>query len=106
MPDLSTFPENPTKQQVFDFVLEHLREQGEAAYEGGTCKYRTEDGKSCAVGCLISDDTYDSSMEGFKASSIILNGDYKLPIWMVLGRCFLEHRPRFLLQLQFCLCRL
>lgn len=35
-----------------------------AAYEGSGCKYRTEDGRCCAVGCLIPPALYDPSLEG------------------------------------------
>lgn len=35
-----------------------------AINEHGSCKYRTEDGRACAVGLLIPDEKYDPSFEG------------------------------------------
>jgi hypothetical protein len=52
------------KQDVFDTVLNHIRKQGPAVTAHGTCAYRTEEGKSCAIGCLIPDDLYTEAMEG------------------------------------------
>lgn len=50
-------------QQIFDKVATHLFTQGEPAKNGGTCKYRDSQGRSCAVGCLIPPDKYDPSFE-------------------------------------------
>jgi len=51
------------KQDVFDTVLNHLRRQGPATSTTGRCAYRTDTGKSCAVGVLIPDDMYDPVIE-------------------------------------------
>ena len=40
-------------QGVFDFVLDHLIEQGEACLRRSMCAYRNDAGQACAVGCLI-----------------------------------------------------
>ena len=57
-----------TEQQVFDFVVAHLRKQGEQSNNSGGCAYRgyNEDGDTlmCAAGCLISDDQYTEEMDG------------------------------------------
>lgn len=59
-----------TNQQTFDAVARHLLTQKAPALrttEGGEviCAYRGDDGKKCAVGCLIPDDMYDAElMEG------------------------------------------
>lgn len=55
-----------TAQEIFDTIVSHLRKQGErATVKGGdTCRYRSYDGKKCAVGCLIPDDTYSKDYEG------------------------------------------
>jgi hypothetical protein len=58
-----------TAQEVFDQVAKHLLTQGcksESLDDSGlqTCKYRGENGTSCAAGCLIADDEYDPEMEG------------------------------------------
>lgn len=72
-----------TAQEIFDKVVTHLRTQGEQASilksDGGySCRYRTEDGLKCAVGCLIPDDDYSPSMEGTYASSVISRNRDKL----------------------------
>jgi len=57
-------------QQIFDKSANHLLKQGaKSKLEKGercknTCAYRGENGLMCAVGCLIDDAYYDSSMEG------------------------------------------
>lgn len=57
------------KQEIFETVVRHLHQQGEPAVIGeGNCRYRADDGKSCAVGCLIPDDCYDPQMEGMTSS--------------------------------------
>lgn len=53
-------------QAIFDTVVEHLRRQNKQAITGMQCCYRLKSGKrvlKCAVGCLISDDIYDKTME-------------------------------------------
>jgi hypothetical protein len=54
-----------TAQQLYDKVVSHLRQQNAKAYDEKTvmCRYRTSDGKSCAVGCLIPDESYSERME-------------------------------------------
>ena len=50
------------KQELFDIALEHIRQQGRPSLnEYGQCRYRTEDGLSCAAAPFIQD--YDPSME-------------------------------------------
>ncbi|SKB50097.1 hypothetical protein SAMN06295937_100799 [Sphingopyxis flava] len=54
------------KQEVFDLVLNHLRQQGRPALRiHGLCAYRAPDGAKCAIGALIADEYYDPGMEGF-----------------------------------------
>jgi hypothetical protein len=54
-----------TAQEIFDTVVAHLRKQNEVSVDDvGVCKYRSDDGLKCAVGCLIDDDHYEPSMEG------------------------------------------
>lgn len=59
---------NSTEQEVFDYVLDFLLEQGESSREDAlTCKYRLEkEGRilKCAAGCLIKDENYTSEIEG------------------------------------------
>jgi hypothetical protein len=68
----------PTKQESFDTVYKHLVTQGKKASWGNSCKYRTQNKKKCAVGCLIPDDLYDTTMEGKTLIALIDEG-YKLP---------------------------
>ena len=58
-----------TPQQIFDTIAEHLKHQNVRAYDvvAGACMYRDPDGRMCAVGCLISDEAYDSELEDKKA---------------------------------------
>src|SRR5215467_12453270 len=53
-----------TKQEIFNKVVKHLRQQGrKAVNEKGDCCYRTSDGLKCAAGCLIEDKEYDPVFE-------------------------------------------
>lgn len=57
-------------QQVFDYALRKIREQGKPAVDGSVnCMYRTDDGLRCVAGCLIPDEEYDSKMEGVQVAS-------------------------------------
>lgn len=40
-------------QEVFDKVATHLLTQNAKAKNGGSCRYLADDGKRCAVGCLL-----------------------------------------------------
>tara|TARA_R110000787_G_scaffold76380_2_gene168511 strand:- start:71 stop:418 length:348 start_codon:yes stop_codon:yes gene_type:complete len=51
-------------RKIFYKVEKHLLKQNGRAEVSGTCQYRTDSGLSCAVGCLMTDDIYDSSFEG------------------------------------------
>jgi hypothetical protein len=59
-----------TKQEAFDKVVKHLLKQGEPAFDGDICCYRTDDGKKCAAGCLIPDELYDPAWEGKAAFTL------------------------------------
>ena len=59
-------------KQIHAKVTKHLLNQGEKSQEGGvaphnTCVYRSSEGLSCAVGCLIPDDKYNVNLEGQSA---------------------------------------
>lgn len=62
-------------QTVFDKVVRHLHKQGKRAFQdnavGGACLYRTKEGLTCAVGCLIPEEAYHSSMEGKNVTAIL-----------------------------------
>lgn len=58
-----------TQQQVFDFVVSHMKKQGrqsldesQSTTDSKVCMYRFGELK-CAAGCLIDDKDYDPSME-------------------------------------------
>ena len=56
-----------TRQQVFDFVVSHMKRQGRKSLDEShpvdrMCMYRHGELK-CAAGCLIDDEDYDPSME-------------------------------------------
>jgi len=52
--------------KIFYKVKKHLLTQGERSYsenDGGVCLYRSPNGMSCAVGCLMTDDMYSVHLE-------------------------------------------
>lgn len=75
---------DPTMQEVFDKVVDHLRTQGEPAKNSrGKCKYKTDSGLKCAIGCLIEDDEYNPKMEGLSLIFSPANDNSGLfPSWM------------------------
>ena len=59
--------------KLFYKVQKHLLKQNKQARSlAGSCKYRTDSGLSCAVGCLISDQMYRShaNIEGRGVSGL------------------------------------
>lgn len=67
-----------TAQEIFDTVARHLIAQGaQSITDDGHCRYRADDGKRCAVGCLFTDEEYRPSMEGHGVSSVMLPGRLK-----------------------------
>lgn len=61
------------KQEIFDKVAKHLIQQGCASVheELNECRYRTDEGLMCAVGCLIPDEIYKRNMEGLAAEDLL-----------------------------------
>lgn len=67
-------------QHEFNEVCKHLIKQGKKARNFiGQCRYRTEDGLSCAVGCRIPDSAYTPEMEGRGVYSLLDEFSNKLP---------------------------
>lgn len=65
-------------QEIFDKVAVHLITQGhQSKSEIGECEYRSESGDRCAIGCLISNELYQTSMEGKVVSNLI--NQYAMP---------------------------
>lgn len=58
-----------TEQEVFDQVVQHLREQGVQSTTEEGCAYRGDDGLMCAAGCLIADDEYTPYMDSSNKTS-------------------------------------
>jgi hypothetical protein len=57
-----------TTQDLFDHIVRHLfKQHAKSLYTdvngSSRCKYRGEEGRKCAVGCVIDDSIYDPSME-------------------------------------------
>jgi hypothetical protein len=52
------------KQEIFDKVATHLLTQNKKSLSKNGCSYRGLDNTKCAIGCLIPDDKYTSSLEG------------------------------------------
>jgi len=63
------YPEND--QEIYNTVMNHLWHQGKQARDQKSCAYRTDDGLSCAVGCLIPDDLYKKYFEGLSVFSLV-----------------------------------
>ena len=81
-----------TLQEIFDKVNFHLRSQNAKSLdEFGKCAYRGQDGRSCAVGCLIPDELYKPSMEYMVSdqidglSSIVGTQDYPEKLYLLRG---------------------
>jgi hypothetical protein len=61
---------NPTRQQIFDHVCNHLAKQKKRSWDpvSGNCMYRYK-GLSCAVGSLFIDEDYDPEMDNRSLSA-------------------------------------
>lgn len=59
-----------TKQEIFDKVRDHLLTQRARSEVAGECCYLSDDGKRCAVGCLIPKHVDTSEFEGRRASTL------------------------------------
>ena len=71
------------KREIFDIVKAHLLAQGEKAIHSErrkdgsliyVCKYRTDSGLTCAIGCLLTDEEYDPFMEDKGIEGLKHNG--------------------------------
>ena len=64
-----------TKQKVFDYVVNFLVKQGKpsiSTYNNEDCQYYSDDGKRCAVGCLILPEEYDQEWDSDLAAYDII----------------------------------
>lgn len=82
------------RQEVFDRVCKHLLTQGEKSMKDGECAYRGDDGKMCAVGCLIDDEHYTPDLEGKMvcraAVRKALEGSLSIPVDLTSHQLLLE----------------
>lgn len=74
-----------TPYEILDKSYKHLiKQKSRATNKKGTiCKYRTEDGKSCAVGCLVDDKTakkWDKESADSSIAGIV--STYTVPDWI------------------------
>lgn len=53
-----------TVQEIRTRINARLTDGTGQARQGNSCRYRTTDGMSCAVGCLIPDSAYNPGAEG------------------------------------------
>lgn len=62
-----------SKQEIYNKVRAHLLKQGKRSFytcgDSQICAYRSPDDLKCAVGCLILDQYYTNSSEGFVCTS-------------------------------------
>lgn len=68
-----------TPREVFERVRDHLLSQGRRAEDAFRCRYRTEEGLRCAVGCLIGADDYSPAIEAAGVSELEPAGDRWVP---------------------------
>lgn len=63
-----------TRQEIFEKVVAHFAAQRAVAIDDyGNCRYRTGDGRKCAVGALIPDDAYSPNFENKSAEALFVN---------------------------------
>lgn len=64
-----------TTQELFDRIVDHFIKQGRRAVDDNEdCMYRAPNGNMCAIGCLISDKVYNTSLENKGATNLdVLN---------------------------------
>ena len=64
-----------TKQEIFDKVVKHAREQGVRSTDlEGNCRYKNPNGNKCFIGALIPDSEYSEDIEDKKVNSLIDSG--------------------------------
>jgi hypothetical protein len=85
-----------SQQEIFDFVVDHLRRQGETALNlDGDCVYLNGKGQSCAGGCMIPVELYKKEIEG--------RGMSEVSFWKAIGLDIPESTEKVMLlqNLQF-----
>jgi hypothetical protein len=66
------FDQFKTHQQIYEYVVRKLWEQGEISFSAGICRYRDPHNRKCAIGQFIPDECYtEEKMEGLNFDQII-----------------------------------
>lgn len=62
-----------TRQEVFNKVYQHfiLEQNPHSVGSNGECRYRTPEGRKCAIGIFIPDDLYYEGLEGRTAITVL-----------------------------------
>jgi hypothetical protein len=69
------------KQEIFETVINHLAKQKKQAVSNVQCSYRTKEGESCAIGCMIPNEMYDSTFEGGDVFSLFNHHIKEFEVW-------------------------
>lgn len=77
-----------TLQEIFNRVSQHLLAQGERSTLRENCAYRGDNGKTCAVGCLIKDEAYKPVIEGLSTEHAEVRRALRASIGRVSGKAF------------------
>jgi hypothetical protein len=68
-------PSPLSAQEVFDKVLNHLRQQGKKSFSNpkveGECAYKDCNGLKCGIGALILDEEYSSALEHYTVDQML-----------------------------------
>ena len=84
---MKTLDELKTDRDVFEFIRDHLLKQGERSLMDNelTCAYLGTEGKKCAVGVLIREDIYHSSIEEKPVNHSLLRSAVtkSVPNWII-----------------------
>ena len=84
---MKTLNELKTDRDVFEFIRNHLLKQGERSLMDNelTCAYLGTEGKKCAVGVLIREDIYHSSIEEKPVNHSLLRSAVtkSVPNWII-----------------------
>jgi hypothetical protein len=91
-------------KDILQFVGDHLLEQNKQARDPvshGACMYRTLDGKSCAVGCLLKDEYYTETLEGRPLRSSAVHNALVNALNLSLGHELNQRELNLLVELQY-----
>lgn len=86
------------EQKIFNKVARHLLKQRSRAEKDNSCRLRTEDGRTCAIGCLIPKSKYSEDMENYCYPFLVLEAIYgstsiKVRILLESLQYIHDHKP-------------